>query len=259
MSRCHSPRHVAAVLAGFRALAVVPPELGLTAHAGAGCDRQRTGLQVADHHAGRQQFDVRGFLDVAFQFAGDRDLVGAHAAGQLGAGLDGEIALDAGVALELAGDAYAAAAFDLAFDGDVGGDQRFLAGQAGVGACDGRGRRGWGRARASTARRTGPVPSVRGPAWGSAGGPYCLSRWTWRGPIREGGVSRLARKAGGGNANVIRRGVASQNFLVDSRRLCWHQRLLEYEAQRDSDAARRRCARSRLWVEPDIESDGCCR
>ena len=75
-------------------------------------------------------------LDVTFQFAGDRHLVGAHAAGQLGAGLNGEIALDVHVALELAGDAHAAAAFDLAFDGDVGGDQRFLAGQAGVGACD---------------------------------------------------------------------------------------------------------------------------
>src|ERR1700681_1685106 len=47
-----------AVLAGFRALAVVPAELGLTAHAGAGRDRQRTGLQVADHHAGRQQIDA---------------------------------------------------------------------------------------------------------------------------------------------------------------------------------------------------------
>src|ERR1700680_1791144 len=47
-----------AVLAGFRALAVVPAELGLTAHAGAGRDRQRTGLQVADHHAGLQQIDA---------------------------------------------------------------------------------------------------------------------------------------------------------------------------------------------------------
>ena len=46
------------VLAGFRALAVVPAELGLAAHARAGSDGQRTGFQVAAHHAGLQQFDV---------------------------------------------------------------------------------------------------------------------------------------------------------------------------------------------------------
>ena len=62
-------------------------------------------------------------LDVTFQFAGDRDLVGTHAARQLRAGLNREIALDVDVALELAGDAYAAAAFDLAFDRDVAGDE----------------------------------------------------------------------------------------------------------------------------------------
>jgi hypothetical protein len=74
-----------------------------------------------------RQFDALRFLDVAFQLAGDGDVARAHAAGQLGAGLDGEIALHVDVALEAAGDAYAAAAFDLAFDGDVGSDQRFLA------------------------------------------------------------------------------------------------------------------------------------
>ena len=83
----------------------------------------------------------------------------------------GEIALDVDVALELAGDADAAAAFDLAFDRDVGGDQRFLAGQARLlGACDRRSRRAGGarsgvaggggaRTRASTERRAGPVRS----------------------------------------------------------------------------------------------------
>jgi hypothetical protein len=39
-----------------------------------------------------------------------------------------EITLHVDIALELAGDAHAPAAFDLAFDGDVGGDQRLLAG-----------------------------------------------------------------------------------------------------------------------------------
>ena len=122
-------------LPAFDALVVVPAEIGLAAHARAGRDGQRAGLEIADHHAGLQQIDARGALDIAFQFAGDRDLVRAHAAGELGAGLDGEIALDVDVALELAGDADAAAAFDLAFDRDVGGDQRFLAGQARLRAC----------------------------------------------------------------------------------------------------------------------------
>jgi len=98
------------MLARFRAFAVVPAELGLTAHAGACHDRQGTGPEVANHHAGLQQIDARGFLDIAFQFTGDGDIGGAYAAGQLGAGLDRQIALDFDVAFELAGDAYAAAA-----------------------------------------------------------------------------------------------------------------------------------------------------
>src|ERR1700704_5523155 len=122
------------MLAGFGALAIVPPELGPAAHAGAGCDCHRAGLQVADHCAALQQIDMRGFLDVPLELAGDRDLVGAYAAGQLGAELDGEIALDVDVALEIAGDPYTSPTFDLALDGDVGSDQRLLAGQAGVGA-----------------------------------------------------------------------------------------------------------------------------
>src|SRR5690606_41207169 len=53
--------------------------------------------------------------------------------------LDGQVALDADVALELAGDADVAGALDLALDGKVGGDQRFLAGRLA------RGRGGLGR------------------------------------------------------------------------------------------------------------------
>ena len=84
------------------------------------------GLEVADEHAGVEQLDaLRGF-DVAFELAGDDDLLRAHATVELGALLDGQVALDVDVALELAGDADVAGAFDLAFDGQVGGDQRFL-------------------------------------------------------------------------------------------------------------------------------------
>ena len=116
-------------------------------------------------------------------------------AGQLGAGLDGEIALDVDVALELAGDAHAAAAFDLAFDGDVGGDQRFLAGQAGVGTCD---RRDWRGVAASSgfdgaSNRTGSlVRGGRRGGWpggrivfpeGHDGG---LSKWNFEASAKRG-------------------------------------------------------------------------
>src|SRR4029077_14492675 len=47
-----------AVLAGFRALAVTPTEVGLAAHAGAGRDGHGTGLQVAFSRAGLQQVDA---------------------------------------------------------------------------------------------------------------------------------------------------------------------------------------------------------
>src|SRR6478672_4730972 len=115
-----------AVLAGLGALAVVPAEFSLSAQSRAGGDGQRARLEIADDHRGLQQIDQRSFLDVAFELAGDRDLVGAYGAGQLGAGLDREIALDIDVALELSGDPDAAAALDLALDGDVRGNQRLL-------------------------------------------------------------------------------------------------------------------------------------
>src|SRR5690606_23316809 len=118
-------RGVAARLVALAVL-VVPAEVGLAAHARAGGDGERAGLDVADQHAALLQLDQRGALDVAFQLAGDDHALGAHAAGELGAGLDGQVALDVDVALELAGDADVARAFDLALDGEVAGDQRFL-------------------------------------------------------------------------------------------------------------------------------------
>src|SRR4029078_9094187 len=125
-------------------LAFAPATLGLAAHPGSGGNRQRARLQVAYDHAGREQIDMRRFVDIAFQLAGDRDLAGAHAARQFGAGLDSQVTLDADVAFEFSRDAHAAAALDLAFDRDVGGDQRFLRRRARVGAGHGRARAEWG-------------------------------------------------------------------------------------------------------------------
>ena len=103
---------------------VFPAEVGLATHARASGDGQRTGLDVAQQHAAFEQFDARRAFDVAFEFTGNDDFLGAYAAGDLGAGFDGQVALDVDVALELAGDADVAGAFDLAFDGDVGGASR---------------------------------------------------------------------------------------------------------------------------------------
>src|SRR5258706_12120491 len=85
------------------------------------------------------------------------------------------IALDVDIALEVAGDAYAAAAFDLAFDCEIGRDQGFLAGQAGVGAhhwieSGSRSGNGGGGFRPPRGRGPGRVPPFRGrvragPGW----------------------------------------------------------------------------------------------
>src|SRR5512142_1448069 len=115
------------VLAALGSLAIFPTELGLPAKACTGRDRQRSGLDVADDHAALLQFDERRLLDVALYLAGDRDAVGAHAAGQLRADLERQVALNVHGPLEPAGDPYAATAFDLALDRDVRGDQRLLA------------------------------------------------------------------------------------------------------------------------------------
>src|SRR6185312_17251893 len=94
------------------ALAVVPAEFGLPPQPCARRDGQRAGLHVADDDARMLQVDQRRLLDVAFELACDRHPVGAHAAGELRARVDDEVTLDVDIALELAGDADAAAAFD---------------------------------------------------------------------------------------------------------------------------------------------------
>src|SRR3546814_12052261 len=80
---------------------VCSSDVGLAAHARAGGDGERAGLDVADQHAALLQFDLRGAFDVAFQFAGDDHALGTHATGELGAGFDGQVALDVDVALAI--------------------------------------------------------------------------------------------------------------------------------------------------------------
>src|SRR5690606_15916419 len=91
-----------------------------------GGDRERVRLDVAVDRAGFDQLDPGRGLDVAFQFARHVHAVGPHAAGDLRAVLDGQVALHVDVALEAAGDADVAGTLDLALDGQVGGDHRLL-------------------------------------------------------------------------------------------------------------------------------------
>src|ERR1700682_1729896 len=72
-----------------------------------------------------------------------------------------------------------------------------------------RGRRGWGRTRAPTERRTRPVHSRQGQPRRSAGRLDCLSRWTWRRTYQEGGLLRLALKGDEGNESTARPSTAT--------------------------------------------------
>src|SRR6185312_6517425 len=85
---------VALVRVRRAALAVVPAELGLAAHARTLGDAESGGFHVAG------------------QRAGDGDAFGAHAAVDLGAVLDGEVAAHVDVALEAARDAHVTGALD---------------------------------------------------------------------------------------------------------------------------------------------------
>src|SRR5688572_4210401 len=91
---------------------VLEAEVDLAAHARARRDGDRAGLDVADDLAALQQLHALRRFDVAFQFAGHDDLARAHAAVDLGADLDGQVAFDVNIALEAAGDADMARALD---------------------------------------------------------------------------------------------------------------------------------------------------
>src|SRR3546814_20061278 len=78
-------------------------------------DGERACLDVAAERARFEQLHARGRFDVAVQLAGHHHLLALDAAAELGALLDGQVALHVAVALELAGDADVAGAFDLAF------------------------------------------------------------------------------------------------------------------------------------------------
>jgi len=82
-------------------------------------------VSTADH-AGLEQLDARAGGDVALDLAAHHHRGGVHLPGDVRALLDGDVALHVHIALEAAGDAHVTGALDLALDGDVGGDQRFL-------------------------------------------------------------------------------------------------------------------------------------
>src|SRR5262249_21157537 len=103
-----------------------PTELDLTAHAGTCGHRERTGLHVARDDAAFLQLDTLGVLDVALELAADGHRLRTHLAVERGAVIDGEVAVDLHVALEATGKADMAGADDLAFDGQIGSDNRLF-------------------------------------------------------------------------------------------------------------------------------------
>src|SRR5262249_6855 len=123
--KCSLDRACPQLESGFRNDFVTPAKLGASAHARSGGDGERTSLQVSVKDTRLLQLDALGALDVAFDLARDDDGVRTHAARELGAGFDRKVALDADITLEATGEANVARAFDLALDGDIGGDHGF--------------------------------------------------------------------------------------------------------------------------------------
>jgi hypothetical protein len=135
-------------------------------------DRAR--LDVADHGAGGDHVDLAALSTLPSSSPAITTFSARTLPVSFAPAFDGEVALHVDVALELAGDADAARAFDLAFDGDFGGDQRLAArARRLIGRAD-----GVGEVRAC---RSNPWLSV--PAWWGPGGSEragvrcCLSRW----------------------------------------------------------------------------------
>src|SRR4051794_39506881 len=105
---------------------VTPPELRPSTHPRPRGDGERSGLEIAVQHSGRQELDLRGVVDIALDLAGDRDRLGPNAAGDFCALLDREVAVDVDVTLESSGDPDMPGADDLAGDRDVSGDNGLL-------------------------------------------------------------------------------------------------------------------------------------
>src|SRR4029079_19192628 len=98
-------------------LAFAPtPNCAAAAHAGACREADGARLEIAGEHARVEQLDALGALDVSLDLAADDHRVGAHAARQLGTGIDRQVALNVNVALEAAGETNVSRAFDLAFN-----------------------------------------------------------------------------------------------------------------------------------------------
>jgi hypothetical protein len=165
-------------------LLVIPAELDVPAHARAGGDGDRSRLDVADDHSAFEDVDPLGRFDVALQLSADHDDRSQHLARQVRARLDVEVAVDAHIALEAAGDAHVARSLDLALDAEVRRDDGFAALTAG----DGPARRGsQGRiARSSLGRHRALCDGSRRRgrrirASGHGGQGFFATRRGWRG------------------------------------------------------------------------------
>src|SRR5258708_31867031 len=99
----------------------------MSGHPRSGGNGDRSGFQFADDDSAFQHIHSLGGLDIALQFAADDDDAGQNLPGQVSAGFDAEITVDANIALEAASNFDVAGSLDLAFDRQIGGDYRFSA------------------------------------------------------------------------------------------------------------------------------------
>src|SRR5579863_7423504 len=108
-------------------LLVFPTEFDVATHARTGGNRDRSGLDVAHDDAAFLNVDPLGIFDVALKLAADHHDGGQYLAGQMGSGLDAEVAVDAHVAFESSRHAHISRTFDFALDVQIRGNDRFSA------------------------------------------------------------------------------------------------------------------------------------
>src|ERR1700722_7743758 len=113
---------------------ILPAEFDVPAQPRAGRHRNRPCLHIADDDAPFLDVDPLGGFDVALKFAADHHDAGEDLTGQMGPVFHGEIAVDAHIALEAAGNTHVARALDLTLDGEVCRDNRFPALRRGFGS-----------------------------------------------------------------------------------------------------------------------------